>query len=167
METSNVRSIDSLRELRISLQKLAGDWDVALQQIRSSMYRTEEHFSTTMPAYWKHQTRLAEQKLSEARDNVSRQQGNQSSGQASAVTEAKQRVQLAKRRLDLCEEKYRLSSKIAVAFEHACHELAGPIAEATGHSSVRLPNAASHLAVMIGHLERYTEQPGSIQPTES
>jgi hypothetical protein len=158
METSDVRSIESLRMLRTAIGILANDWEVALQQIRASIHRTEDHFSNRMPEYWKNQTRAAEQKLSEALNNLSHQQGNASSGQAPAVTEAKQRVQLAKRRLADCEEKVRLAAKVAIQFETACQELAGPIAEVVGHTSVTLPNAAGHLAVLISHLDRYAER---------
>jgi|GEM_PF-1107010 len=158
METSDVRSIDSLRLLRNAVGDLSNDWTIALLQIKSSMHRTREHFSTNMPAYWKQQTRIAEQKLAEAQDNLSRQHGTSASGQAPAVTEAKQRIQAAKRRLTICEEKLRLASKIAIQFDQACQELAGPIAEVVGHASVTLPNGAGHLAILIGHLDRYAER---------
>lgn len=164
METSDVRSIESLRTLRTAIGDLANDWDMALQQIRASIHRTEEHFSTRMPEHWKSQTRAAEQKLSEALNNLSHQQGNASSGQSPAVTEAKQRVQLAKRRLAVCEEKLRLAAKVAIQFEHACQELAGPIAEVVGHTNVTLPNAAGHLAVLISHLDRYVERTNHANP---
>lgn len=158
MESSDVRSIESLRLLRNAVGELSNDWTIALQQIKSSMHRTQEHFLTIMPAYWKQQTRIAEQKLAEAQDNLSRQHGTSASGQAPAVTEAKQRVQAAKRRLNLCEEKFRLASKIAIQFDYACQELAGPIAEVVAHASVTLPNAAGDLAVLTGHLDRYAER---------
>ncbi len=157
METSDVRSIESLRLLRIAIGELGHDWDLSIQQIRFAMHRIEEHFSAALPAYWKQQTRTAERKLSEAQDNLSRQQGNSSDGNAPALTEAKQRVNLAKRRLSFCEDKLRMTAKVAIHVERACQELAGPLADAAGHVDVTLPKAAGHLAELIGHLESYTE----------
>jgi hypothetical protein len=163
METSDVRSIDALRDLRRALGELSHGWDSALQQIRFSMHRIEEHFSTTMPNYWKTETRKAEQKLTEAMDNLSRQKGSSSDPNPPAATEAKQRVNSAKRRLTFCEEKQRAATRIAINVERACQELLGPIAEATGHVSTTLPNAAIKLAVMIEQLDRYAEM--SLPPT--
>ena len=100
---------------------------------------------------------LIAEKLSEALDNLSRQQGNSADGQAPAVSDAKQRVQLAKRRLVVCEGKFRAAKTIAVKIEQACQELQGPLAEIVGHVSVTLPGAAEKLAVLIGHLEQYAE----------
>jgi hypothetical protein len=157
MSTSDVRSIDSLRELRLAMRGLAHDWDQSIQQIRFSMHRVEEHFTTTLPNYWHDQTRKAEQKLAEATDNLSRQQGNATDGNAPAVTEAKQRVQKAKRRLALCEEKWRAAKRISLKMEQACTELAGPLAEVMAHAEVTLPRGAEDLASLIAHLDRYAE----------
>lgn len=164
METSDVRSIDSLRLLRIAIGNLGHDWDLALQQIRFAMHRIAEHFSSTMPAHWKQQTRIADRKLAEARDNFSRQQSTSSDTKAPGLTEAKRRVQLAQRRLTMCEEKLRLAAKIAIQVERACQELAGPMAEVAGHVDTTLPNAAVHLAELIGHLERYALNGTDSQP---
>lgn len=157
MATSDVRSIESLRWFRTAIGELEHNWDVSLQQIRSSMHRIQEHFSSTMPGYWKQRTRIAEQQLTEAMDNLTRQQGNSGEGRAPAISEAKQRVQKARRRLELCEAKQRKAANIAIHIERACQELLGPVAEVTGHVNTTLPNAALHLATLIGHLERYAE----------
>lgn len=159
MASSDVRSIDSLRGLRSAVLELAHDWDLSLQQIRFAMHRIEEHFGHVMPSYWKQETRLAEQRLTEAMDNLSRQQGNTTDGNAPALTEAKQRVQLARRRLAFCEEKSRTAKKISLQVEQMCKDLSGPLAEATGHVSVNLPAGAEKLAQWIGHLDRYAEKP--------
>jgi hypothetical protein len=158
METSDVRSIDSLRLLRGAVLELAHNWDLALQQIRFSMHRIEGHFASDMPNHWKHETRLAEQRLAEALDNLSRQQGNATDGNAPALTEAKQRVQLARRRLVLCEEKLRAAKKISIQIEQMCKDLSGPLAEVTAHVDLNLPGGAEKLARLIGHLDRYAEQ---------
>jgi hypothetical protein len=158
METSDVRSIDALRDLKSHVIELSADWDLAIQQIKSTVQRVEGHFNTEMKAYWTQQTRQAEQKLAEAQNNLSRQQGNANTGQTPAVTEARQRVESMKRRLKLCEEKSRLAAQIAIHYERISRELAGPLADMTGHAATNLPMAASHLERFIGHLDRYTDR---------
>jgi len=157
METSDVQSIDSIRSLRGAVLELGHDWDMAVQEIQFSTHRIKEHFTATLPAYWKSQTRAAEQSLAEAKNNLSRQAGVSSDGNSPATSEARQRVQLAKRRLALCEDKQRAALKIALQLEQACQELAGPIAEVLGHSSTTLPGAAGFLETLIGHLDQYAE----------
>lgn len=159
METSDVRSIDAIRSLRGAVLELAHDWDLALQEIQFSTHRVQEHFATTLPAYWKNQTRVAEQSLAEAQNNLSRQTGIASGSTTPAISDSKNRVQLAKRRLAQCEEKQRAASKIAIQIEQASQELAGPVAEVLGHSSTTLPGAAEFLAKLIGHLDQYAEHP--------
>lgn len=161
METSDVRSIESLRLLRIAMAELTHDWDASLQQIRFAMHRIQEHFSSVMPAYWNQQTRIAEQKLTEALNNLSGQQGNSGEGRAPAISEAKQRVQRARRRLEVCESKRRAAANVAIHIERACQELLGPVAEVTAHVNTTLPSASAKLATLVGHLERYAEQTGS------
>ncbi|MGV3486938.1 MAG: hypothetical protein ACO1RT_21160 [Planctomycetaceae bacterium] len=157
MSTSDVRSIESLRSLHHAIGLLAHDWDGALQQLRRAAERVREHFAVEMPAYWKQQTRAAEQKLTQALDNLSSQQGNSTEGRAPSLSEAKQRVQLARRRLTLCEAKLRAANNIAIHIELACQELAGPLAEVSGQANTSLPNAALKLESLIGHLEQYAE----------
>ncbi len=166
METSDVRSIDAIRALRGAVLELGHDWDLALQQIRFSMHRVEEQFTTVLPAYWKSQSRVAEQTLAEAINNHSRQQGISSDGNAPALSEARHRVQVAKNRLSECEDKRRKAAKLAIQIELACQELAGPIAEVVDHSSNTLPTAADFLAKQIGFLDQYTESTG-LANTES
>jgi len=156
MDTSDVRSIDSLRDLKASLVLFASDSDNSVQQIRSSLHRVAEHFSVTMPAYWKQQTRIAEQKLSESLDNLSNQRGSSSQSASPSASDAKQRVDLATRRLKLCEEKQRLAHTVAIQFGHIQHTLAGPIAEVAAQATDILPAAAIHLATLIDHLDQYT-----------
>ena len=167
METSDVRSIEAIRALRGAVLELGHDWDLALQQIRFSMHRVEEQFTTILPAYWKSQTRAAEQTLAEAINNHSRQQGISADGNAPALSEARHRVQVAKNRLAVCEDKRRKAAKLAIQIELACQELAGPIAEVVDHSGTTLPNAADFLAKLIGFLDQYTESlgPANTEPS--
>jgi len=156
MATSDVRSIDSLIRLRHTLITLAGDWTDCLHQIKYAARRIEERFAVEIPAYWKHQTTLAERSLSESLDNLSRLQST-SAGVSPGATEARMRVAKVRRRLALCQEKEKRSRQLALAVEQVCEELNGPVAEVFMHSEANLPAAAEELARMIDHLSRYSE----------
>jgi hypothetical protein len=156
MSTSDVRSIDSLIRLRHTLISVSGDWTNCLHQIKNSARRIEERFSVEIPAYWKHQTALAERSLAESLDNLSRLQST-SAGVSPGATEARMRVAKSRRRLAFCQEKEKRSRQLALTVEQACEELNGPIAEVAMHSEANLPAAAEELARMIDHLSRYAE----------
>ncbi|HBJ34573.1 MAG TPA: hypothetical protein DDZ51_07380 [Planctomycetaceae bacterium] len=156
MTTSDVRSIDSLIRLRHTLVSLSGDWTDCLHQIKYAARRIEERFAVELPAYWTHQTALAERSLAESLDNLSRLQST-STGVSPGATEARMRVAKVQRRLAYCQEKVKRSRQLALAVEQACQDLSGPIAEVTMHSDVNLPAAAAELAHMIDHLSRYAE----------
>lgn len=160
MSTSDVRSIDSLLQLRHTLITLSGDWTDCLHQIKSAARRIETRFAVEIPAYWRHQAALAERSLTAALDRLSRLQST-SAGGLPGATEARAQVAKARRRLVLCQEKEQRSRQLALTIEQACQELSGPIAEVTMHSEVNLPAAAAELARMIEHLNRYAETQSS------
>lgn len=156
MAASNVQSIESLQRLRQTLVTLSSDWRGALQQVRFTVQRIEEDFTSQWPAYWKRQNAIAEMALQEALDNLSRLQSTRA-GASDPATEAKQRVNAARRRLALCQSKQALAKQLALAIGKACQDLAGPAAEVRSHAEVQLPKAAIELAALIDHLSRYAE----------
>lgn len=158
-ESSDVRSIDALRELQAALLALSERWDGSLQQIKFTMHRIEEHFKHTMPSYWTQQLRLAEQKLTEALDNLSRLRGTAGPDNAPAATEAKQRVNQCRRRLSLCEAKLRAARGVAAKVDGVSDDLSGPIAQGFQHVQVTLPGAARELSQLIEHLDQYHDRP--------
>jgi hypothetical protein len=156
MSTSDVRSIDSLGQLRQTLLSLSSDWVDCLHQIKYAARRIEERFSMEIPGHWKHQVELAERSLTESLDNLSRYQ-TATSGVSAGDSEARLRVSKARRRLAFCQDKQRRARQLALTVQRACQDLAGPVAEVTMHSDVSLPAAAAELARMIDHLSRYAE----------
>lgn len=158
-DSSDVRSIDALRELQASLLALAERWDGSLQQIKFTMHRVEEHFKHKMPTYWTQQLRLAEQKVTEAQDNLSRLRGTAGPDHAPAATEAKQRVNLCRRRLSLCEAKLRAARAVAAKVDGVSDDLSGPIAQGFQHVQVTLPGAARELSHLIEVLDQYHDRP--------
>ena len=158
MSTSNVRNIESLAAFHGGLNRLAGDWDKVLQEIRMMVHRTEDYFTHTRPAYWRDQTRLAERELNEAKENLSQKRASARSEDRPPATEAVQRVSKAERRLRLCQSKQRDAKAWAIEITQQCDEVLGPLADVAEHCDSLLPRAAQELASLIEQLRIYAEQ---------
>ena len=158
MSSSNVRNIDSLIAFRGGVLKLSDDWDKILQEIRLSVQRIDQYFASEQPKYWRRQTQLAERELTEAKDCLSRKRAVIRSGDRPSATEEVKRVNIAKRRLDVCREKVRLSKSISIEMSKQCDDLLGPLADVAEQCEVLLPSAANELKTLITHLQAYAEQ---------
>lgn len=157
MSTSNVRKIDVLEQFQSTLLKLANNWDLATQDIRMAVHRTQEHFKEERPAYWRHQIQLAERALTEAKDNLSRLRATVRPGDAPPATEAAQRVIKAEYRMRVCQDKERLARSWALEIEQRCEDLLGPLMHMTEHCQSYLPEAARELSVMVDLLHQYSD----------
>lgn len=161
MSTSNVRSIESLAAFRSGMLKLSGNWDKTLQELRVSIERVDQYFSDERPRYWRRQVQLAERELTESKDNLSQKQASVRSSDKVSATEAVQRVNKAKRRLDDCRNKQRKAKAIALEMSQQCDSLLGPLADVAEHCEVVLPKAAHELQKLVDHLRSYAEQADS------
>ncbi len=158
MSSSNVRNIDSLVTFRGGILRLSHDWDKILQEIRLSVQRVEQYFVSEQPRYWRRQTQLAERELAEAKDNLSQKRATVRANDRPPATEAVKRVNNAKRRLEVCRAKVRLSKSIAIEMSKQCDELLGPLADVAEQCEVLLPGAANELKTLIAQLQAYAEQ---------
>lgn len=158
MSTSNVRNIESLEAFHAGLLRLATEWDQTLQEARMMVQRAESYFAQDRPAYWRHQTQLAERELNEARDNLLQKRAAIRPGDRPAATEAAKRVHLAERRLRQCEAQQRQAKTWAIEIAQQCDQLAGPLAGVIEHCEVVLPTAAMELRGLIEQLRLYAEQ---------
>ncbi|MEM9366651.1 MAG: hypothetical protein AAGD07_11700 [Planctomycetota bacterium] len=165
MSGSDVRSIESLGDLHRATVHLADRLAQEGQQIRAAIHRAENRYSQDYPAYWRSQTRLAERRLTEAQDALSRKRATVRAGDRPPATEEAKRVAVCKARLDLCHKKYALTRRVSVEMEQACEKLQGPLADLVELADVTLPGAATRLATLIQRLRAYQDQ--SKPPTES
>jgi hypothetical protein len=158
MSSSNVRSIDSLEDFHAGLVRLSGDWQKAIEEIRMLIQRADEYFASDRPAYWRHQTQLAERELNEARDSLAQKQSAARPGDRSSATEATRRVRLAEQRLRDCMEKQRSCRTWSLEISRQCDALLGPLADVAEHCEILLPAAARELRTLIEQLRIYAEQ---------
>ena len=158
MAKSNVRDIESLAAFHAGMLKLSSDWDKVLQELRMTVQRADQHFSQDRPRYWRNQIQLAERELTEAKDNLSQKRAAVRASDRPSATEAVQRVNRAKRRLDFCRQKEQAAKAAAISMSQECDKILGPLADVAEHCDVVLPNAAVELKKLIGILREYAEK---------
>ena len=158
MSSSNVRNIDSLETLHGQLIRLSSDWGNSLQEVRAVVQRAESYFGHDQAAYWRRQLQLAERALTEAKDNLARQQAATRAEDRAPASEATKRVRLAEQRARTCQAKVRLAKSVAIEIGQACEAVLGPLADIAQHCEVVLPNAARQLRILIEQLRNYAEQ---------
>ena len=120
--------------------------------------RAETYFAHDRPAYWRHQKKLAERELTEAKDRLAEKRSAIRPGDRPAATEETKRVSQAEQRLRECDAKLRETRAWALEMSRQCDGLLGPLADVLEHCEVLLPTAASELRTMIEQLRAYAEQ---------
>lgn len=121
--------------------------------------RAETYFSQDQPAYWRHQTQLAERELNEAKDILSQKRAAARASDRIPATEAAQRVNRAEHRLRECNAKQREAKKWAIEMAQQCNLVLGPLADVAEHCEIQLPTAARELRALVDQLRIYAEQP--------
>ena len=120
--------------------------------------RADSYFSQDRPNYWRQQARLAETKLTEAKNNLAQKRASVRPGDRSPATEAVKRVQVAEKRVNECHQKQRKAKSWAIEISQECDELLGPLADVVQHCELLLPAAAVELRGLIDQLRLYAEQ---------
>ncbi|MDM4014283.1 hypothetical protein [Roseiconus lacunae] len=157
MSTSDVRNIEALEQFRQGILKLADDWDKTLQEIRISVHRAQRYYTDDVPRYWRRQVELAEQELTESKDELQRKQSAARASDRVSALEAQKRVARAKQRLEFCRQRQRNAKSLSIEISHQCDEMLGPLADMTDHSENQLPAAAAKLQTMLEALHRYSD----------
>ena len=122
-----------------------------------TIHRADQYFSQTQPAYWRRQIQLAERELTEAKDSLSQKLASTRPADRPAASEAKKRVTLAQRRVQLCQDKQRHARAIAIEISQQCDKLLGPLSDIAEQCEISLPQAAVQLQTLIGQLKAYAD----------
>ncbi len=155
MSEADVRSIESLEELRLAVDRLSESLMLQGYQLGAVVRSAEQHFSQHYPQYWRSQLQRAELKLTESLDRLSRKQSTLRTGDQVPATEEKKQVAHWKARVRLCRDRIERSRTIAVEMEQNCEKMKGPIADLLELAEVSLPNASIRLAALVARLQAY------------
>ncbi|MDB4338950.1 hypothetical protein OAA19_02450 [Rubripirellula sp.] len=158
MESSNVTNIDSLESFHRGILQLSHEIRTITEEIRASVVRAEEFFTQEQPSYWRQQTKIAEQSLNEAKEQLAAKTATARPNDRPAASEERKRVYQAERRLAQCNEKQLMCKKWSFKISKQCDELLGPMADILDHCDAVLPQAAAELRGLVGQLRSYAEQ---------
>jgi hypothetical protein len=156
----NVQSIDALRDLHHAAEKLGAGFGELSFDLKAELQRTDQWINETAPAYWRSQLKLAQQKLSEAQDNLALTQATYGGRDKPAATEAKQRVVNWRRRVATCEQKLKDVKRWASELERSKNTMVTTCSNLQQYAESDLPDAARQLAAWISALDTYTDNAG-------
>jgi cysteinyl-tRNA synthetase len=151
----NVQSIDTIRNLKIGVDEFATALGNVAFDLSSEVTRALQWIQIEAPAYWREQLRLAEQRLSEALDNLASLEQTYGGRDKPAATEAKKRVSVLKKRAQTCQQKLLDIKKWAAEIEHGSNLMSATTANLQQQSESVLPLAEARLEAWIRSLDNY------------
>lgn len=104
-QDAQVMSVERLQELHAQLLRYRDEMNRELDNLKLELGRLDEWIGAGVPQYWMAELRTAKRKLSEFKDALSRCQSYVRENERRPCTEEKKRVEMATRRMRLCEEK--------------------------------------------------------------
>jgi hypothetical protein len=99
-QSANVRSLEAIRQFRVSVLKFAEEATAAVEMLRQQAHRGLEWIDQDRPAFWRNETRRCFDDVAEKRSHLAKRQQNSVGGRRPACIEEKNAMQRAKRRLD-------------------------------------------------------------------
>jgi hypothetical protein len=164
VSASSVRSIAALRELRLATLELAQRLGELGFDLRSESERAMSWIREDAPRYWRTELRLAQRRLSEAEDALAAMQSRARPAERPASSELRQRVAVARRRVDLCEARLRACKTAAIELDRYRERLVVAGMGLQHQAESQLPQAARRLGGWIEALDRYAETPPPSSP---
>jgi hypothetical protein len=157
---AKVTSLDAIQQLQGALGRFAGEADEAVTLLVLEVRRAVDWLEQDRRRYWPQQVRRAEDRLTEARNDLHRCQLKYGSGEVPACSEQKEAVERAVRRLRLCQEKVQTTRDWIRQLRQEVHEFEGQIARMHALLETDIPRATAALGRMLEALERYADGRG-------
>lgn len=155
MSGASVKRIESITEFRSRLIRYQQTLGNDLDELAIVLTRIEQTFVQDIPAYWRHQTQLAERRLAEAENHLDRVQSTVRQTDRPPATEAKQRLTAARQRHRHCTEQCQRAKQIAQSIAQQTDRIRGPLGTTRGIADADLTAATDHLRSIVEHLRRY------------
>ena len=151
---ARVTSIDAIKKFRSDLASFGDDARNALGAVEMEIRRTVDWLLHDQPAYWKAEIKRRHQNLSDAQAALFKKKLSSGDREAN-LSEQKEAIRLAKRRLEEAEEKLATTRRWLPAFRRALDEYHGPARQLAGFLEGEQPRALALLEHKIDSLEEY------------
>jgi hypothetical protein len=119
---ANVRSLDALRDFKVTLINFAEEAGNALTGVEMEIRQVRNWLQRDQLTYWQAQVKRGQERVSIARTELHRRQLMQSNSDAISDTEQKEALREAQRKLREAEEKVITIKKWIPVIEHAISE---------------------------------------------
>ncbi len=152
---ASVRSIDSLKELRIALALYGEDTLGALGAVEAEVRRTVRWLQEVQPVFWQDQIKRRREKVSMARAEVFKKNLQKRADYSPPMSEQKENLRKAEASLQDAEKRYAAVKKWQPLFKQAVLEYHGSVQRLKDLSAGDVPRAVNLLSRMIDALEAY------------
>lgn len=156
-DQANLRSTEAIESVRCALGKFVHQAGEGLVELEAEMRRVLDYLEHDRPAFWKQQTRLAEDGVHTARMELQRAlMFPVGVNERPACTEQRAALKKAEARLDYCREKQERLRHWVRELNGELHDYQGRIAQLRGWLDTDGPAAIGVLDKLLRAIERYT-----------
>jgi hypothetical protein len=129
----------------------------AVTMLQMEVRRAVDWIEQDRRRYWSHQAKRASDRVKQARNDLERAELTYGSEEPPPCTEQKKMLAVAKRRLQLCEEKIKAVRRWVRVVRAELNEFDGQMARMNNYLDTDVPRAAAALERMLRALEKYVE----------
>ncbi|MBP88113.1 MAG: hypothetical protein CMJ64_15575 [Planctomycetaceae bacterium] len=155
---ANVRSVEHIRDLRISLINFEGNARDAVELLTMEVRRALDWIENDRRRYWPDQVKKASGLLAEKRNDLERCQMRFGTDEPPSCYEQKKALERARQRQRYCEDQVRVTKRWIRAVRAEMTEFEGQIAQMVVCLDTELPRAIATLGRMLGALEKYAHE---------
>lgn len=155
MSQANVRSVDAIKDFKVSLINFSEDARNALGGVEMEIRQVRNWLERDQLAYWKAQVKRCNELVSEARTELHRRKLSQGNSDAVSDADQKEALRMAQRRLHEAEEKVERIKRWVPILEHATSEYHSQSQPLGDSLSGKLVGSLALLERMIVAVEQY------------
>ncbi len=153
--SAQVRSVDAIEAFRGALARFEQRAQDALEALSGETRRAADWLQHDRPAYWKEQTRLADDAVQQAKIDVQHCLMYPVADERPACREERANLRRAQTRSDYCREKNELVKHWKRQFHHELFEYEGRIGHLRRMLETELPQARTRLQQIVRRLDAY------------
>ncbi len=153
-----VRSIDSLKDLRVSLALFGEEALGALGAVGAELRRTAYWLQQDRPAFWQEQIKRRREEVSSAKAELFRRQLAKAPGSSLSDTDQVEKVRRAEANLQEAERRLILTRKWQVQLNQAVLEYHGSVRRIKTLAASDVPSAVNLLNRLVDALEAYLQE---------
>ncbi|MEQ8208704.1 MAG: hypothetical protein RH917_02635 [Lacipirellulaceae bacterium] len=155
-QPAQVRNSQAIEDLRAGLARFNARAQAALELLDGELQRACEWIDHEQPAYWKKQTRKADEAVNLAKIDLEHCLMFPVAGERPACREERDVLHAAKRRAELCREKSETVRHWKQSLNHEVYEYQGRVGQLREQLVTDMPHALAKLKIILNKLENYT-----------